>query len=156
MAICVEGEEEDKYTKHFQARFDDNSTFDAYPGDIGIDYPLMDAICKYYGHVMKSDGVTRLKYHLSGMDPSHNVHHCESVPREVKSYIIGILKRKEELKAKNVIQVDEIRAELRGQLHTQVINVDEESDDDIIFPPGIDPYEKKEYREAIRASKQIE
>ena len=30
-------------------------------------------ICKYCGIVMKSGGVIRLKYHLSIMDPSHNV-----------------------------------------------------------------------------------
>ncbi|KAM1168016.1 hypothetical protein ACFX19_030506 [Malus domestica] len=30
-------------------------------------------ICKYCGRVMKSGGVTRLKYHLSGLDPAKNL-----------------------------------------------------------------------------------
>ncbi|RXH76816.1 hypothetical protein DVH24_019704 [Malus domestica] len=37
-------------------------------------------ICKYCGRVMKSGGVTRLKYHLSGLDPSKNVQRCDNVP----------------------------------------------------------------------------
>ena len=53
----------------------------------------------------------------------------------------------------------EICAELRGQLNVQTTGVEEEyddDDDDITFLPGMDPYKKKEYREAIRASKQTE
>ncbi|KAM1449335.1 hypothetical protein ACFXTO_008191 [Malus domestica] len=37
-------------------------------------------ICKYCGRVMKSGGATRLKYHLSGLDPAKNVKRCDNVP----------------------------------------------------------------------------
>ena len=80
------------------------------------------------------------------------------MPPEVKSYIVGLLKGKQEHKTKMVNRMKEIRAELRGQLNVQTTGVEEEYDDDdvddITFPPGMDPYQKKEYREAIRASKQ--
>ena len=61
---------------------------------------------------MKSGGVTRLKYHLSGMDPSHSVQCCGSVPHEVKSYIVGLLKGKQEHKTKKANRMKEIRVEL--------------------------------------------
>nr|XP_048323275.1 uncharacterized protein LOC125420644 [Ziziphus jujuba var. spinosa] len=52
--------------------------------------------------------------------------------------------------------MEEICADLRGQLHVETYDVDDEDDDDIVYPPGMDPYEKNDYREAIRASKQSE
>ena len=62
--------------------------------DIPIDGNKNRIICKYCEYLKKSGGVTRLKYHLTGINPSHNVQHCESVPLEVKSYIVGLLKGK--------------------------------------------------------------
>ena len=53
-------------------------------------------ICKYCGRVMKSGGVTRLKYHLSGLDPAKNVQQCDSVPPEVKAFIRTLLKNKKQ------------------------------------------------------------
>ncbi|XP_060672832.1 uncharacterized protein LOC132803604 [Ziziphus jujuba] len=111
-------------------------------------------ICKYCNRVMKSGGVTRLKYHLSGIDPSHNVQPCGQVPPEVKKFIIDLLKGKQQRKIKKANRMEEIRADLRGQLHAETYDVDDEDDDDIAYPPGMDPYEKNDYREAIHASKQ--
>nr|XP_048335203.1 uncharacterized protein LOC125423811 [Ziziphus jujuba var. spinosa] len=105
---------------------------------------------------MKSGGVTRLKYHLSGIDPSHNVQPCGQVPPEVKKFIIDLLKGKQQRKIQKANRMEEIRADLRGQLHAETYDVDDEDDDDIAYPPGMDPYEKNDYREAIRASKQSE
>ena len=45
----------------------------AWEHGISIDDNKHRTICKYCGIVMKSGGVIRLKYHLSVMDPSHNV-----------------------------------------------------------------------------------
>ena len=58
------------------------------------------SICKYCRLTMKSGGVTRLKYHLSGMDPGNNVLRCEFVPTEVKAYIKSLLMNKQKEKAK--------------------------------------------------------
>ena len=84
----------------------------AWEHGIPIDGNKNGTICKYCGHVMKSGGVTRLKYHLSGMDPSHSVQCCGSVPHEVKSYIVGLLKGKQEHKTKKANRMKEIRVEL--------------------------------------------
>ncbi|XP_060675231.1 uncharacterized protein LOC132804569 [Ziziphus jujuba] len=110
-------------------------------------------ICKYYNRVMKSGQVTRLKYHCSGIDPSHNVQPCGQVPPEIKKFIIDLLKGKQQRKIKKANRMEEIRADLRGQLHAETYD---EDDDDIAYPPWMDPYEKNDYREAICASKQSE
>nr|XP_048320123.1 uncharacterized protein LOC125419075 [Ziziphus jujuba var. spinosa] len=52
--------------------------------------------------------------------------------------------------------MEEIHADLRGQLHAETYHVHDKDDDDIAYPPGMDPYEKNDYRKAIRASKQSE
>ncbi|KAM2986294.1 hypothetical protein FF2_006589 [Malus domestica] len=49
---------------------------------------------------MKSVGVTRLKYHLSGLDPRNNVQRCDNVPPEVKAFITILLKNKKQHKEK--------------------------------------------------------
>ncbi|XP_060670917.1 uncharacterized protein LOC132800704 [Ziziphus jujuba] len=103
---------------------------------------------------MKSGGVTRLKYHLSGIDPSHNVQPCGQVPPEVKKFIIDMLKGKQQRKIKKANRMEEIYADLRVQLHVETYDVDDEDDDDIAYPPGMDPYEKNDYREPILVSKQ--
>nr|XP_048317996.1 uncharacterized protein LOC125418480 [Ziziphus jujuba var. spinosa] len=113
-------------------------------------------ICKYCNRMMKSGEVTRLKYHLSGIDPSHNVQPCGQVPPEVKKFIIDLLKRKQQHKIKKANRMEEIRVDLRGELHAETYDVDDEDDDDIAYPPRMDPYEKNDYREAIHASKQSE
>ncbi|KAM1024280.1 hypothetical protein ACFX2C_037581 [Malus domestica] len=51
-------------------------------------------ICKYCGRVMKSGRVTRLKYHLSGLDPAKHVQRCDNIPPEVKAFISALLKNK--------------------------------------------------------------
>ncbi|XP_060668905.1 uncharacterized protein LOC132800031 [Ziziphus jujuba] len=128
----------------------------AWKHDFPIDGNKSGTICKYCNRVMKSGGVTRLKYHLNGIDPSHNVQPCGQMPPEVKKFIIDLLKGKQQCKIKKANRMEEIRADLQGQLHAETYDVDDEDDDDITYPPGMDPYEKNDYREAIRASKQSE
>ncbi|KAI5342348.1 hypothetical protein L3X38_010223 [Prunus dulcis] len=70
------------------------------------------SICKYCGRVMKSGGVTRLKYHLSGLDPGNNVQRCNSVPPEVKAFITTLLKNKQHQKEKKTHGMENIRAGL--------------------------------------------
>ncbi|XP_060667885.1 uncharacterized protein LOC132799608 [Ziziphus jujuba] len=128
----------------------------AWEHDFPIEGNKSGTICKYCNRVMKSGGVTRLKYHLSGIDPSHNVQPCGQVPPKVKKFIIDSLKGKQQCKIQKPNRMEEIHADLRGQLHAETYDVDDEDDDDIAYPPGMDPYEKNDYREAIGASKQSE
>ncbi|KAM2525755.1 hypothetical protein TB1_023232 [Malus domestica] len=58
-----------------------------------IDGNKYGTICKYCGRVMKSGGVTQLKYHLSGLDPAKNVQRCDNVPPEVKGIHQHIIKK---------------------------------------------------------------
>ena len=85
------------------------------------------SICKYCGITMRSGGVTRLKYHLSGLDPGNNVQHCPSVPVEVKQFIRSLLLSKQKDKAKKQHMMEGIRAELRGE----VIGSQDDSDDEV-------------------------
>ena len=41
-------------------------------------------ICNYYDLMIKSGGITRLKFHLSHMDPHSNIKKSTNVPSEVK------------------------------------------------------------------------
>ncbi|KAM1402555.1 hypothetical protein ACFX2I_011279 [Malus domestica] len=87
-------------------------------------------ICKYCGHVMKSGGVTRLKHHLSGLDPRHNVQRCDSVPPEVKAFITTLLKNKKHQKEKKTYGMENIRAGLRGEGIGQAVDNDDDDDED--------------------------
>ena len=41
-------------------------------------------ICNYCGLMIKSGGITRLKFHLSRTDPQSNTKKCPNVPPKVK------------------------------------------------------------------------
>lgn len=112
------------------------------------------SICKYCRLTMKSGGVTRLKYHLSGMDPGNNVLRCESVPTEVKAYIKSLLMNKQKEKAKKAHVMEEVRAELRGEL---IGSQDDSDDEGIVYPDeNMTLEELREYRQAIRNSKEAQ
>ena len=87
-------------------------------------------ICKYCGRVMKSGGVTRLKYHLSGLDPGNNVQQCNNVPPEVKAFITTLLKNKKHQKEKKTHGMENIRAGLRGEVIGQAVDNDDDDDED--------------------------
>ena len=48
-------------------------------------------ICNYCGLMIKSGGVTRLKFHLSNIDPHSNTKKCSNVPLEVKQEMKQLL-----------------------------------------------------------------
>ena len=51
---------------------------------ISIKMNINDTICNYWGMVIKSDRITRFKFHLSHTDPHSNSKKCSIVPPEVK------------------------------------------------------------------------
>ena len=57
-------------------------------------------VCNYYGLVIRSDGITRFKYHLSHSDPHYNTKKCSNVPPEVKQEMRQLLDQKNKEKAK--------------------------------------------------------
>ena len=123
-------------------------------------------ICNYCGLNIKSGGITRLKFHLSHMDPHSNTKKCPNVPPEVKQEMKQLLEQKSKAKAKKAAHMEEIRAELRGTMggkhHTLIDDDDEEEeeeegDEDVyMYPANMHPDERDEYREAVRASKASE
>ena len=119
-------------------------------------------ICNYYGLSIKSGGITRLKFHLSHTDPHSNTKKCPNVPSEVKQEMKQLFKHKGKSKVKKAVDMEEIRAELRGTMggkHHCLIDDDdeEEGDEDVhMYPVDMYPGERDEYREAVRASKASE
>ncbi|KAM2783794.1 hypothetical protein COP1_013239 [Malus domestica] len=109
-------------------------------------------ICKYCGRVMKSGGVTRLKYHLSGFDPSKNVQQCDNVPPEVKAFISTLLKNKKQQKEKITQGMENIRAGLRGEVYGQAVDSDDDDDEDEC-DDDMGPEERRGLKQALRASK---
>ena len=73
-----------------------------------------------------------------------------------------LLEQKSKSKVKKVADMKEIRAELRGTMggkHYSLIDGDEEEegDEDVyMYPTDMNPDERDEYREAVRASKASE
>ncbi|XP_048427360.1 uncharacterized protein LOC125471206 isoform X1 [Pyrus x bretschneideri] len=114
-------------------------------------------ICKYYGRVMKSGGMTRLKYHLSGLDPENNVQQCDNIPPYVKAFITTLLKNKKHQKEKKTHGMENIRAGLRGEVIGQAVDNDYDDDDDEDkCDDDIGPEEQRNFKQALRASKQSE
>ncbi|KAI5317211.1 hypothetical protein L3X38_036918 [Prunus dulcis] len=111
------------------------------------------SICKYCGRVMKSGGVTRLKYHLSGLDPGNNVQRCDSVPPEVKAFITTLLKNKQHQKEKKTHGMENIRAGLRGEVIGQAVDSDDDDDEDE-YDDDMGPEERRNFKRPLRASKQ--
>ena len=122
-----------------------------------IDRNKHGTICKYCGRVMKSGGVTRLKYHLSGLDPGNNVQRCDNVPPppEVKAFITTLLKNKKHHKEKKTHGMENIRAGLRGEVIGQAVDSDDDDDDDEDkCYDDMGPEERRNFKQALRASKQ--
>ena len=69
-------------------------------------------ICNYCGLSIKSDEITRLKFHLSHTDPHSNTKKCPNVLSEVKQEIKQLLEHKSKSKAKKAADMEEIRVEL--------------------------------------------
>lgn len=119
------------------------------------------SICNYCGHVMKSGGVTRLKYHLSGTEQGKNVKVCTLVPPEVKNAMKTLLESKAAGKAKKTAKMEEIRKELRANIFgKKAYNLEDEDeseeddgDDTTIYPPDIERHERRAYKQAYRRSR---
>ena len=81
---------------------------------------------------------------------------------EVKQEMKQLLEHKSKAKAKKTVDMEEIRAELRGTIggkHHSLIDDDEEEegDEDVhMYPADMHPDERDKYREAVRASKASE
>ena len=121
-----------------------------------------ETICNYCGLSINNGGITRLKFHLSHTDPHSNTKKCPNVPPEVKQEIKQLLEHKSKTKAKKAIDMEEIRAKLRGIMggrHHTLIDDDEEEegDEDVyMYPTNMHPDERDKYREAVRTSKSSE
>ena len=121
-------------------------------------------ICNYYGLSIKSGGITRLKFHLSHTDPHSNTKKCPNVSPKVKQEMKQLLEHESKAKAKEAVDMEEIRAKLRGTMggkhHTLFDDDDEEEevgDEDVyMYPADMHPDEQDKYREAVRASKSRE
>ena len=89
-------------------------------------------VCNYCGLSIKSGGITRLKFHLSHTDPHSNTKKCPNVPPEVKQEMKQLLEQKGKAKAKKAVDMEEIRAELRGIMggkHHYLIDDDDEEEE---------------------------
>ena len=73
-------------------------------------------VCNYCGLVIRSGRITHFKFHLSHSDPHYNTKKCPNVPSEVKQEMRQLLNQKNKEKAKKAIDIEEIRAELRGTM----------------------------------------
>ena len=110
----------------------------------------------------KSGGITLLKFYLSHTNPHSYTKKCTNMPSEVKQEMKQLLEHKSKTKAKKAVDMEEIRAELRGTVggrHYTLIDdeEEEEGDEDVyIYPTDIHPDERDEYREVVRASKASE
>ena len=115
-------------------------------------------ICNFYGMVIKSWGITRFQFHLSHIDPHSNRKKCPNVPPEVKKEMRQPLVESNKVKAKKVVNIEEIRAELRGTMggsHRHLFDDDdchdddeenEEEDDDVyMYPADMNPNERVDY-----------
>ncbi|KAM1331064.1 hypothetical protein ACFX13_044378 [Malus domestica] len=118
-----------------------------------IDRNKHGTICKYCGRVMKSGGVTRLKYHLSGLDLGNNVQRYDNVPPEVKAFITILLKNKKHQKEKKTHGMENIQAGLRGEVIGQAVDSDDDDDGDEC-DDDMGPEERRNFKQALRASKQ--
>ena len=108
-------------------------------------------IYNYCGLMIKSGGITRLKFHLSHTDPHSNTKKCPNVPPEAKQEIKQLLEHKSKTKGEKTAHMEEIRAELRctmgGRHHTMIDDdEEEEGDEDVyMYPTDMHPDERDEY-----------
>ena len=117
-------------------------------------------VYNYCGLVIRSGEITHFKFHLSHSDPHSNTKKCSNVPLEVKQEMRQLLDQKNKEKAKKATDIEEICVELRGTMggcdrHLIDDNEDEEEEEDDVYmyPSGMTPDERAEFRVACRASK---
>ena len=110
-------------------------------------------ICTFCGDIMQSGGITRFKYHLTGIESHKNVRTCPNVPPEVKNAITQWLKNKEKAKQKKAAMFEDIQQELRGESRESEY---EEEDDVYMYPKDLHPDEREAYINAVQASKASE
>ena len=121
-----------------------------------------DTICNFCGMVIKSDGITWFKFHLSHTDPHSNSKKCHNVPPEVKKKLRQLLVERNKAKAKKAANIEEIRAELQDTMggsdrHLFDDEENEEEDDDVyMYPVDMNLDEQVDYRATCRASKTSE
>ena len=132
-----------------------------------IEGNINDTICNFCGMVIKSDGITRFKFHLSHTDLHSNSKKCSNVPPKVKKKMRQRLVEWNKAKAKKAANIEEIRSELGGTMggsHRHLFDdgddddeENEEEDDDVyMYPPVMNPNERADYRAACHASKASE
>ena len=101
--------------------------------------------------MIKSGEITRLKFHLSHMDPHSNTKKCLNVSSKVKQEIKQLLEHKSKTKVKKAVDMEEIRAQLRGTMggrhHNTIDDDDEEEGDEDVYMCLADmhPDEQDEY-----------
>ena len=105
-----------------------------------IEGNINDTLCNYCGMVIKSDRITRFKFHLSHSDPHSNSKKCHNVPSEVKKEMRQLLVQMNKAKSKKAANIEKIRAELRGTMvgsHRHLIDDndddEEEEEEEVIF-----------------------
>ena len=69
-------------------------------------------VVNYYGLMIKSGGITRLKFYLSHTDSHSNTNKCPNVPPKVKQEMKQLLEQKSKAKAKKAADMEEIQVEL--------------------------------------------
>ncbi|RVW61642.1 hypothetical protein CK203_066191 [Vitis vinifera] len=121
-------------------------------------------ICNFCGLLMKSGGITLFKFHLTHNDPHNNTKKSPRVPLEMKEEIRLTVHDKNKAKAKKVVDIQEICAQLCGTIganDTHLIDKDDEDeyaeDEDVyIYPTDMHPNEWDAYRCGVHASKSTE
>ena len=112
--------------------------------------------------MIKTGGITRLKFHLSHRDSHSNTKKCPNLPSEVKQEIKQLLKQKSETKVKKKPLMwkkfelnykaqweEDITLSLMMTRRRRVMRM-------CMYPADMHPDERDEYREAVRASKASE
>ena len=115
-------------------------------------------ICNFCGMVIKSNGITRFKFHFSHTDPHSNSKKCPNVPPEVKKEMRQLLVERNKAKVKKAAHIKEIRSELRSTMGGSHRHLFDDGDDDDVYMYSIDmnPDERADYRAVCRASKASE
>ena len=97
--------------------------------------------------MIRSGGITHLKFHLSHSDPNFNTKKCPNVHSEVKQERRQLLDQKNKEKAKKTADIEEICVKLRGTMEGRdrhLIDDDkdkEEEDEDVYI---VDPHFSRE------------
>ena len=130
-----------------------------------------DTICNYCGLLIKSECITRFKFHLLHTNPHSNTKKCPRVFSDIKEEIQEILHKKTKAKAKKTIDIEEIRVELCGTMgDNQRYVIDEDNDDNdddddddddddndvYMYLTDMLPNEQDAYKVAVRVPKAIE